>query len=316
MAKDDEGKSSSGKGLEDTGRRIEERLAEFIEPFRVKPDTTVSLEKDFDPGYKAHYLDKQEAQGLLQLEIQMLGEYQTKLWAQGTDAVLLVLQARDAAGKDSTIKHVMTGVNPQGVEVTGFRQPSAEELKHDFLWRHQVALPERGRIGIFNRSHYEEVLVTRVHPEYLESASLPPEARTGKVWKRRYRQINEWERHLVENGIHVTKCFLNVSKDEQKKRFTERLERPDKNWKFSSADLEARERWDEYTEAYEECFTRTSTPWAPWYVVPADRKWFTRLAVAAIVVSEMIRLDPTFPSVDEEQLADLQKAREILDAEG
>jgi PPK2 family polyphosphate:nucleotide phosphotransferase len=315
MAKGEEAKGS-GKGLEDTSRPIEERLAEFIELFRVKPETEVSLQKDFDPGYKAHYLDKQEAEELLQLEIKMLGENQTKLWAQGTDAVLLVLQARDGAGKDSTIKHVMTGVNPQGVEVTGFRQPSAEELQHDFLWRHQVALPERGRIGIFNRSHYEEVLVTRVHPEYLEGASLPPEARKGKVWKRRYRQINEWERHLVENGIHVVKCFLNVSKDEQKKRFMERLERPDKNWKFSSADLKERVLWDEYTKAYEECFARTSTPWAPWYVVPADHKWFTRLAVAAIVVEELIGLDPHFPSVDEEQLADLRKAREILDAEG
>jgi PPK2 family polyphosphate:nucleotide phosphotransferase len=321
MAKDD---GRGDEATEDGHRSFEERypdtkamkkrLAEVSAPFRVEPGTAVSL-MGFDPGYKADYLDKQEAQGLLQEGVELLGEYQTRLWAEGTRALLIVLQARDAAGKDSTIKHVMTGVNPQGVDVRGFRQPSAEERMHDFLWRHQKALPERGRIGIFNRSHYEEVIVTRVHPEILESEPLPPGARKGKRWKRRYRQINEWERHLVDNGTHVLKFFLNVSKDEQKKRFMERLDRKDKNWKFSSADLKERAHWDEYTQAYEECFNRTSTPWAPWYVVPADHKWFTRVAVAATVVHELLELDPAFPTVDEAHRKDLEVARAILETE-
>ena len=219
--------------------------------------------------------------------MQLLAQEQDKLYAQDNYAVLMILQAMDAAGKDGTIKHVMSGVNPQGVNVYSFKAPAGEEMDHDYLWRNFIALPRRGHIGIFNRSYYEEVLVVRVHPEFLAGQKLPPHLKTEKIWKQRFEQINYFEKYLVENGIVVLKIFLNVSKEEQGKRFQDRATQPEKNWKFSAADMKERERWDDYMDAFEDVFNHTSTEWAPWYIVPADNKWFTRLAVAAVLYHTM-----------------------------
>jgi PPK2 family polyphosphate:nucleotide phosphotransferase len=222
----------------------------------------------------------------------------------------------DAAGKDSVVKHVMSGINPQGCQVTSFKQPSAEELDHDFLWRCQKALPERGRIGIFNRSHYEEVLVVRVHKGYLQSQQLPESVKNDKeIWKDRFRQIRNWETTLAENGTHVIKFFLNVSKDEQKKRFLDRIEQPEKNWKFNSGDAKERALWDDYMKAYEDAIENTSTEKSPWYIVPADKKWFTRLAVSEIIIKTLESLDLKYPVVSEEQKAELEEAKKILESE-
>jgi PPK2 family polyphosphate:nucleotide phosphotransferase len=228
----------------------------------------------------------------------------------------MVLQALDAAGKDSTIKHVMSGVNPQGVEVTSFKAPSGEELDHDYLWRSARALPRRGHIGIFNRSYYEEVLVVRVNPGFLQAQKLPPSVSTTDIWNRRFEQINNFEKYLVENGIPVLKFYLNVSKEEQAARFLDRIERPEKNWKFEAGDLVTRSRWDDYMAAYEDMFNHTSTEWAPWYIVPADHKWFTRLAVAAILHETLFNLNLSYPQVTEQQKAALIAAKAELDAEG
>jgi PPK2 family polyphosphate:nucleotide phosphotransferase len=222
----------------------------------------------------------------------------------------------DAAGKDSVVKHVMSGINPQGCQVTSFKQPSAEERDHDFLWRCQKALPERGRIGIFNRSHYEEVLVVRVHKGYLQSQQLPESVKNDKeIWKDRFRQIRNWETTLAENGTHVIKFFLNVSKDEQKKRFLDRIEQPEKNWKFNSGDAKERVLWDDYMKAYEDAIENTSTEQSPWYIVPADKKWFTRLAVSEIIIKTLESLDLKYPVVTEEQKAELEEAKKILESE-
>ena len=226
--------------------------------------------------------------------------------------MLIVLQGLDAAGKDSTIKHVMSGINPKGVEVHSFKQPSEEELSHDFLWRYQRALPERGRIGIFNRSHYEEVLVVRVHPELLTAERLPKPARTGAIWKRRYREINAWESYLVDNGIRVVKVFLNLSRHEQARRFIKRIDEPEKNWKFSVSDIREREYWGEYQKAFSTMLSHTSTEQAPWYVVPADHKWFTRLATAAILVRTLAEINPRYPRVAPEMLEAMAEARAAL----
>ncbi|HJW75676.1 MAG TPA: polyphosphate kinase 2 family protein [Thermoleophilia bacterium] len=293
-----------------------ERLKKLVGPLRVEPGPRVSLAKDFDPRYSADFLTKEDADEDLSEGIEVLREYQERLAAQATDALLVVLQGIDAAGKDGTIEHVMSGVNPQGVSVVGFKAPSSQELRHDFLWRHQVALPERGRIGIFNRSHYEEVLVVRVHPEFLAGQHLPPEAVDAGLWERRYRQINDWERHLSENGIRVAKLFLNVSKEEQRQRFVDRIAEPEKGWKFSLADVRERERWDDYQEAYSRMLSATSTPWAPWQVIPADKKWFMRLAVAAVIIDALMAIDPRFPEVDEKMRADMAEAGRLLEAEG
>ncbi|CAG0984385.1 partial Polyphosphate:ADP phosphotransferase, partial [Anaerolineae bacterium] len=228
--------------------------------------------------------------------------------------LLLVFQAMDAAGKDGTIKHVMSGVNPQGVQVFSFKQPSSEELDHDFLWRTTKCLPERGRIGIFNRSYYEEVLVVRVHPPILAGQKLPPELVTKRIWDERLEDIAALERYLTRNGVAIVKFFLHVSKKEQKKRFLDRLEEPDKNWKFALGDVEERKHWDAYQEAYEEAIRATATPWAPWYVVPADAKWYTRLVVASAVIDALERMDLAYPQVDEAKKAELAKAREALEA--
>ena len=290
-------------------------IAEFVKPFRVDPGAKVVLARDFDPAYKAGVTKKKDGVELLQQGIDVLAEYQARLAAQDTYGVLVVLQALDAAGKDGAIRHVMSGVNPQGVSVHGFKQPSPEELDHDFLWRHARRLPERGDIGIFNRSHYEEVLVVRVHPEILERQKLPPEARGKGIWKRRYREINDWERYLVDQGFRIVKIFLNLSKEEQRIRFLRRTDLPDHNWKFSAADARERERWDDYQEAFSEMLSHTSTPWAPWHVIPADRKWFARIGVAAVLAHTLIDIDPKFPEVDDEARRKLLEVKAELEAQ-
>jgi PPK2 family polyphosphate:nucleotide phosphotransferase len=294
----------------------QQRAAEFIEPFRVKPGSKVTLSRDFDPSLKAGVKKKTEGVALLHDGVQLLSEYQTRLAAQDTWGVLVVLQALDAAGKDGTIRHVMSGVNPQGVAVHSFKQPSAEELDHDFLWRYAKRLPRRGDIAIFNRSHYEEVLVVRVHPEVLAREKLPPAAKRKRdVWHRRYRQINDWERYLTENGIRIVKLFLNLSQEEQRVRFLRRVDLPDHNWKFSAADVQERERWDDYQKAFSEMLTHTSTEWAPWYVIPADRKWFARIGAGAVLVHTLMEIDPRFPKVSKEQRDALQATKHALEAQ-
>jgi PPK2 family polyphosphate:nucleotide phosphotransferase len=295
--------------------RMEKRLrfvSDLVEPLRVAPGRRIELRRDYDSGDTGRLASKGEAAARLAEGVALLVDYQDRLSAQDTFGVLLVLQGLDAAGKDSTIKHVMSGVNPQGVEVQSFKQPSTEELNHDFLWRYQRNLPERGRIGIFNRSHYEEVLVVRVHPQLVAAERLPEAARKGDVWRRRYREINDWERHLVDNGIRVVKVFLNLSKQEQAKRLLERIDDPAKNWKFSANDIRERQYWDDYQRAFDGMLSHTSTKWAPWYVVPADHKWFSRLATAAILVNALVEIDPQYPQVAPGVLHEMAEARGML----
>jgi PPK2 family polyphosphate:nucleotide phosphotransferase len=292
---------------------VAERIADFVEPFRVEPGSNVDLAKDYDPGYKASFLRKRDSVDLLQRVVAGLTEFQARLAAQDTYGVLVVLQALDAAGKDGTIRHVMSGVNPQGVHVYSFKVPSAEELDHDYLWRYAKRLPGRGEIAIFNRSHYEEVLVVRVHEEILSHQKLPPQGLSGDVWKRRYHEINNWERHLVDNGFRVVKLFLNLSKEEQRTRFLRRIDLPEKNWKFSAADVRERRRWDDYQEAFSEMLSHTSTERAPWYVIPADRKWFMRIGAAAVIANTLIEIDPQFPVVDEQARRDLLTVKADLE---
>ncbi|RUQ37075.1 MAG: polyphosphate kinase 2 family protein [Candidatus Competibacteraceae bacterium] len=286
-----------------------------VKHIMVPPGHKISLHKDYDPAFTANFKNKKAASKKLAANIAELAEYQDILYAQDTYALLIVFQAMDAAGKDGAIKHVMSGVNPQGCQVFSFKAPSAEDLDHDYLWRSMKCLPERGRIGIFNRSYYEEVLVVRVHPELLEHEKLPSSDRQH-LWKRRYDQINAFEKYLFENGIIVLKFFLNVSKDEQKKRFLDRIDHPEKNWKFSTADIKERGFWDDYQAAYEDCLNHTSTEWAPWFVVPADSKWFTRLAVSEIIARALKRLNLRYPEVDEQRRQELQEIRKQLEAEG
>jgi len=291
------------------------RIKDFIEPLRVTPGRKVTLARDFDPAYKAGWLTKKDGVELLQQGVELLAEYQTRLAAQDTYGVVVVLQALDAGGKDGTIRHVMSGVNPQGVRVEGFKVPSAEDLDHDFLWRYQRRLPARGQIGIFNRSHYEEVLVVRVHPEVLAAQKLPKAARRGDIWKRRYREINDWERYLTDNGFKIVKLFLNLSKDEQRRRFLARIEVPEKNWKFSAADVRERGYWDDYQKVFSEMLSHTSTDWAPWHVIPADHKWFARISASAIIASALMEIDPQFPEVSAEAREALQAEKVVLEAE-
>ncbi len=291
------------------------RIEQFIEPFRVRPGSKVTLAKDFDPAFKAGITKKKEGEALLAEGVRMLAEFQARLAAQDEHGVLVLLQAIDAAGKDGTIRHVMSGVNPQGVSVHSFKQPSAEELDHDYLWRYARCLPERGEIGIFNRSHYEEVLVVRVHPELLERQHMPPGAKRGGIWKRRYREVNDWERYLTGNGFRIVKLFLNLSKEEQRTRFLRRLDLPDHNWKFSAADVAERAHWNAYQRAFSEMLSNTSTPWAPWYVIPADRKWFARLGAGAVLVHTLMEIDPRFPVVTEEQRGALRDVKQQLEAQ-
>jgi PPK2 family polyphosphate:nucleotide phosphotransferase len=292
-----------------------ERVLEFIEAFRVKPGSKVTLAKDFDPSFKAGVKKKKEGVALLAEGVRLLCEYQARLAAQDSWGVLVILQALDAAGKDGTIRHVMSGVNPQGVSVHSFKVPSSEELDHDFLWRYERRLPGRGEIGIFNRSHYEEVLVVRVHPEILDRQKLPGSTGKKDIWQRRYREINDWERYLTENGFRVVKLFLNLSKEEQRIRFLRRLDLPDHNWKFSTADVKERERWDDYQKAFSEMLSHTSTEWAPWYVIPADRKWFARIGAGAVLVNALMDIDPRFPTVDKAQHERLLEVKRMLEAQ-
>jgi PPK2 family polyphosphate:nucleotide phosphotransferase len=278
----------------------------------VEPGKTISLKKEFDPKYTGEFKGKEEALTELKLNVERLAKEQAVLYGGDTYALLLVFQALDAAGKDGTIKHVMSGVNPQGCEVYSFKAPSHEELDHDYLWRSAKALPQRGRIGIFNRSYYEEVLVVRVHPDLLAQQHLPALDKNESIWKRRFQEINSFEKYLVSNGIIVLKFFLNVSKSEQKSRFLKRIAEKEKNWKFSAGDIRERQYWDEYMKAYEEMFNQTSTEWAPWYIIPADHKWFTRLCVSEIVVAALKSLDLKYPQVSEAELAELQKAKAEL----
>jgi PPK2 family polyphosphate:nucleotide phosphotransferase len=290
-------------------------IRELLKPLLVPPGKKISLEEDYDPGYVPKQLDRQRAEDLTGLGSKMLAEYQDKLYAQNTHALLVVFQAIDAAGKDGAIKHVMSGVNPQGCQVFSFKSPSDEELDHDYLWRCFKALPERGRIGIFNRSYYEEVVVVRVHPEFLERQQLPRALKDNKIWDRRFDEINSFERYLTSNAIHVLKIFLNLSKEVQRERFLKRLNRPDKNWKFSLSDVKERELWDDYRAADEDMLNHTSTRWAPWYVVPADHKWYSRLCVAALIVDKLQSFELRYPTIGEHQKQQLESARKLLESE-
>ena len=296
--------------------KIVKMAQEFSRPYRVTRGGKFKL-SDIDPGDTAHLNreDKPRAQEALAIGRDAMSTLQDMLYAQDRWSVLLVFQAMDAAGKDGAIKHVMSGVNPQGCQVTSFKAPTSEELDHDYMWRCMKNLPERGRIGIFNRSYYEEVLVVKVHPEYLGAQKLPPSLVGKHVWDERYEDIRNFERYLGRNGTVVRKFFLHVSREEQKRRFLERIEQPDKNWKFSAADVRERGHWDDYMSAYQKMIRETATDEAPWYVVPADNKWFTRLVVAAAIVDALASLKLHYPVVDKKQLADLADARKTLLAE-
>lgn len=295
------------------------------EDFKVPPDKKTGL-KTCDSGWIPKWAKRQEdkegkkavkerALAVLEANRQKLVEMQELFWASDTYSMLIILQGMDAAGKDSVIRHVMSGVNPQGCQVTGFKTPSEEELNHDFLWRYSKALPERGRIGIFNRSYYEDVLIVKVRPEVLEKTKLPPEVEKKAFWNQRYEDINMFERHLVRNGTIVLKFFLNVSKKRQKQRLLKRLEDPDKQWKFSLTDLSERSKWDDYMEAYGEMLNETSTEWAPWYIIPADKKWVSHASISEIIVSQIKKLDLKYPVLSKEQHAALEKAKAELEKE-
>ena len=293
------------------GSRVEFKMRRILVP----PGETISLKKDFDPDYTGGFKGKEEARAHVEANQDKLAELQERLYAQGDIALLIIFQAMDAAGKDSAIKHVMSGINPQGCIVTSFKIPSAEELNHDYLWRATRALPQRGMIGIFNRSYYEEVLVVRVHPELLKAQKLPPVLTTDAIWEKRYRQINAYEKHLVQNGTVVLKFFLNVSRGEQRKRFLARIDEPEKNWKFSVTDYRERGFWKEYQKSYEDCINQTSTEWAPWFVIPADNKWFTRLCVSEVIIQTLRGLDLKYPEITKDRKAELLKIRRLLERE-
>lgn len=293
-----------------------------LEQFRARPSPDFQL-SDHDPGWTGADGDtprskrKRLAKDSLKDDIEQLSEAQELLYADDSWSLLLIFQAMDAAGKDSTIKHVMSGVNPQGVQVFSFKHPSAEELDHNFLWRCMVDLPERGRIGIFNRSYYEEVLITRVHPELVHAQNVPgADPDSEEFWEQRYEDINAFEQHMVRNGTAILKFFLHLSRDEQKERFLDRINRPDKHWKFSASDVRERQHWDAYMLAYETCLRRTSTSYAPWYVVPADYKWVTRAVVASAIVDRISTLGLKWPEISEQQHRDLEVARRMLEEEG
>jgi PPK2 family polyphosphate:nucleotide phosphotransferase len=284
----------------------------LVKPYRVQHGKHFRL-RDYDPAHTAGVSSKEEGEKLLAEGVAKLADLQDRLYASDHWALLLIFQAMDAAGKDGAIKHVMSGVNPQGCQVYAFKAPSSEELDHDYLWRTMKCVPERGRIGIFNRSYYEEVLVVRVHPEILRSQRVPPSLVTKHIWKERFEDIRAFERYLTRNGILIQKFFLNVSKKEQKRRFMERLDNPEKNWKFSAADVRERACWDDYMDAYEDMIRHTATPEAPWHVIPADNKWFTRIAVAAAVVDALEDLNLAYPAVDDAKAKELAAARKLLE---
>ena len=286
--------------------------SKLVKPYRVEDGAKFRL-KDFDPGDTGNIHSKEDAEELLANGIAAMAELQDKLYAQHQWGVLLIFQAMDAAGKDGSIKHVMSGVNPQGVQVYSFKTPSAEELDHDYLWRTSLRLPARGRIGIFNRSYYEEVLVLRVHPELLKNETIPPSLVTKDIWQERFQDIHSLERYLARNGIVVRKFYLNLSKKEQKRRFLERLDHPEKNWKFSASDVRERGCWKDYMKAYEDMIINTASGHAPWYVIPADNKWFTRAAVAAVIVETLESLKVEYPKVDPPKRKELEAARALLE---
>ena len=283
--------------------------------FQVPAHKKISLQKDYDPALPPANLDKAAGELKLKLGIESLSKLQNVLYAQNTYGVLIIFQAMDAAGKDSTIKHVMSGINPQGCQVYNFKTPTDEDLDHDYLWRYSRFLPERGRIGIFNRSYYEEVLIARVRPEILAKQQLPGSPKGDRLWQQRFTEINQFEKYLTNNGTIVLKFFLNISKAEQKKRFLKRIDTPEKNWKFSLSDVEDRKLWDSYQTAYEEVFNHTSTAEAPWYIIPADRKWYTRSIVADIIDRRLLSLDLKYPTVSEQHQILLQQARVSLESE-
>jgi PPK2 family polyphosphate:nucleotide phosphotransferase len=289
----------------------QKRIHKLMDRLIAEPGKKISL-KDYDADWTGSIKDKQEAALLLEEGVKELAKQQDRLYAQDTYSLLMVFQAMDAAGKDGTIRHVMSGINPQGCQVYSFKAPSAEERDHDYLWRSMKALPERGRIGIHNRSYYEEVLVARVHPEILASQQLPADCKGDGVWKRRFEQINNFERYLHDNGTRILKFYLNVSKKEQKKRFLERIDQQEKNWKFSVNDAKERSHWKDYMNAYEDVFTHTSTKYAPWYIIPADNKWFMRLAVAAITYRTLDKLDLKYPTLTAEKKQGLVEAKKVL----
>ena len=297
-------------------KELIEKAGAFAKPFKVTDGDGFRL-KDLDPADTLDFgsEDKPRSKEVLALGVEALADLQDRLYAQDRWAVLLVFQAMDAAGKDGTIKHVMSGINPQGCSVVSFKSPSAEDLDHDYLWRCMKNLPERGRIGIFNRSYYEETLAVRVHPEFLASQKLPPEVVTKHIWKERFQDIRAFERHLVRDGTVVLKFFLNVSKEEQRLRFLERLEIPSKRWKFSMGDVAERALWDKYQAAYQDLIRHTSTAHAPWYVVPADHKWFARVVIGSTIVQALEKLDPKFPRVDPASLNEFDQVRKALEAE-
>ncbi len=293
--------------------KVIKKARKFAKPFRITKGEQFRM-KDVDPGDTLAFKSeaKSRAKEALAIGVQALAELQDKLYAQNKWAVLLIFQAMDAAGKDGTIKHVMSGVNPQGCQVYSFKSPSVEDLDHDYLWRCMKCLPNRGHIGIFNRSYYEETLVVRVHPEFLAKQRIPAALVSKRIWKERFRDIRSFERYLTGNGIIVIKFFLHISKKEQKRRFLERAEEPEKNWKFSGSDMAEREHWDEYLDAYEDMIRNTATKHSPWYVVPANNKWFTRVVVAAAVVDTLASLDLAYPQVDRARLEEIARAKRAL----
>lgn len=292
--------------------RRRERILEVGAPLRVAPGATVKLPGDFDPGGTDEVDGKRQGRKLLKAAVSLISDYQERLAAQEQHSLLVVLQAIDAGGKDSTIRHVFRGVNPAGVRVHSFKEPNQEELSHDYLWRYRQKLPAPGEIAVFNRSHYEEVLVVRVHPALLEARGLSAEGDLGAVWRERYREINAWEHQLSEGGVRIVKLLLNISKEEQRLRFLRRLDLPEKNWKFSASDVRERAHWDDYQRAFSEMVSHTSTVWAPWYVIGADHKWFGRLATASIVLGELARIDPRVPQLDAGERAELAAVRAEL----
>jgi PPK2 family polyphosphate:nucleotide phosphotransferase len=294
---------------------VTKELKRIAESYRVAPGKKFRIDRCDPRDTGGLDTSKKEASTLLAEGVEKLADLQTRLYAQDCWSLLVIFQAMDAAGKDSTIKHVMSGINPQGCQVVAFKAPSAQELDHDFLWRCARELPPRGHIGIFNRSHYEEVLVVRVHPKILDGQNLPPGLVGKDVWKKRYESINDWEHHLARNGTRILKFFLQVSKEEQRQRFLERLEVPEKNWKFAMGDVLERGLWDDYMRAYEDAISATSTEWAPWYAVPADHKWFTRLVVAQVIVSELESLQLRYPKVDAKRKKEIEEARKALEKE-
>ena len=290
------------------------KTGKIANTFRVDKGKHFKL-KDFDPADTGHWRSEERAAEALQEGVQRMADLQDKLYAQDRWALLLIFQAMDAAGKDGAIKHVMSGVNPQGCQVYSFKTPSERELQHDFLWRTTLDLPERGHIGIFNRSYYEEVLVVRVHPEILAGEKIPPSLVGKKIWEERFEDIGCFERHMARSGTVIRKFFLHLSKKEQKKRFLKRLEEPEKNWKFSAGDIHERECWDDYQDAYEDMIRNTASKHAPWYVVPADNKWFSRLVISTVIVDTLESLGLEYPKVDAAKRKELEAAKKILESE-